>query len=797
MGKDPTTSTSRTASVGKRVRERQQAIARERLTGLTDWAKLIQSPRNAWGVLIAIGFAIACTLVVMWARERPLLTIGRVVDETRLVRVPMSSEDKAATDQAKAVARQRTPRVFIADTAVLDEITGSLENLPRTLASADALDGVDQKIRDLYELTPTSLAAVRNEAIEGKPSEFWVQKVKAFADLLRKRPLVDEQTWQRATQDAGYTDLRLFFAGGTEARVLRSEMLNADDRARRQEAMTILARDAGFSGVLRQLVVARATNDGRPTFRFDEQRTRADQDNLANAVQPVILEVPAGTVIVRRGDVLSPEQFDLYKSEIRSFRQQAAPWAVWLQRVGLAGAAGVVALALGGYVALFCPRVRRSEGRMLGVAILLCGTLLLACLTTAASPNLMAMAATAPSLLAGMILCIAYDRRSALAFGVLHAVLVCLALQQGVTLLATIVAGVGAIVWSLRDLRDRGSLVRTSIVSALIIGAAMAILSLTDRPLSEVTLREIYTDAGLAAAGAVIVGGVTLFVLPSVERLFDITTGMTLIELRDPKHPLLRELQLRAPGTYNHSLTVASIAESAADAIGADSLLTYVGALYHDIGKMNKPDYFVENQSPGVNKHDKLSPAMSLLLIVGHVKDGLELARDFNIPRPLHHFIESHHGTTLVEFFFHRARERALSAARESGEGERDLTTDGDPTFLSEERVEFDEPQVPDEFAFRYPGPKPHSREGAILMVCDAVESATRTLSDPTPARIDALVRSIANKRLMDGQFEDCEITLRDLHLIVESISRSVASIYHARIAYPGPSTRTAEPARA
>ncbi|MDX2117720.1 MAG: HDIG domain-containing protein [Planctomycetota bacterium] len=797
MAKDPTTSTSRTASVGKRVRERQQAIARERLTGLADWGKLIQSPRNAWGVLIAVGFAIACTLVVVWARERPLLVIGRVVDETRLVRVPMASEDKAATDQARSVARQATPRVFVADTAVLEDIAGSLENLPRTLASADALDGVDPKIRELYDLNASSLAAVRNEAIEGKPSEFWTQKVRAFVDALRKRPLVDEQTWQRTTQDAGFSDLKLIYAGNTEARVLRSEMLNADDKARRGEAMFILARDAGFSGPLRQLVVARATNDGRPTFRFDEQRTRADQDAMAAAVRPVILQVPAGSVIVRRGDVLSPEQFELYRSELRAYRQNAEPWSLWLQRVGVAGAAGVIALALGGYVALFCPRVRRSEGRMLGVALLLLGTLMLACVATAASPNLIAIAATAPSLMAGLILCIAYDRRSALAFGVLHAVLVCLALHQGVTLLATIVAGVGAIVWSLRDLRDRGTLVRTSLVSGLIIGAAHAILCLTERPLSEPVLREIYSDAGLAAAGAVIVGGITLFILPSVERLFDITTGMTLIELRDPKHPLLRELQLRAPGTYNHSLTVASIAESAAEAIGADGLLTYVGCLYHDIGKMNKPDYFVENQSPGVNKHDKLSPAMSLLLVVGHVKDGLELARDFNIPRPLHHFIESHHGTTLVEFFFHRARERALSAMRESGGGEGDLSEGGDPALISEERMEFNEPQVPDEFAFRYPGPKPQSREAAILMVCDAVESATRTLSDPTPARIDALVRSIANKRLMDGQFEDCEITLRDLHLIVESVSRSVASIYHARIAYPGPSTRTAEAARA
>ncbi len=240
--------------------------------------------------------------------------------------------------------------------------------------------------------------------------------------------------------------------------------------------------------------------------------------------------------------------------------------------------------------------------------------------------------------------------------------------------------------------------------------------------------------------------------------------GLTLIELRDPKHPLLRELQQRAPGTYNHSLNVASIAEAAADAIGADALLTYVGALYHDVGKMNKPDYFVENQSGGPNRHDKLSPAMSLLVIVGHVKDGLELAREFGLPRTLQHFIEAHHGTTLVEYFYHRARQKAE---------------------LLEEKGE-DQPE-PQEIEYRYPGPKPQTKEVAILMLADAVESATRSMPEPTPGRIEALVHELANKRLMDGQFEECELTLRDLNLIVESIIKTVASIYHARIAYPTP----------
>ena len=293
---------------------------------------------------------------------------------------------------------------------------------------------------------------------------------------------------------------------------------------------------------------------------------------------------------------------------------------------------------------------------------------------------------------------------------------------------------------------------------------ATLVISFIDRPLSEDSLMESITDAALAGAAVILGGGATLFLLPLIERVFGVTTGMTLIELRDPKQPLLRELQLRAPGTYNHSLNVASIVEAAAEAIGADNLLAYVGALYHDVGKMNKPEYFVENQAGGFNRHDKLSPAMSLLVVIGHVKDGMELAREFKLPRNIQHFIESHHGTTLVEFFYHRAKRRADEARGEEG----------------------DESQVPDEFEYRYHGPKPRTREAAILMVADAVESAARAMSDPTPSRIESLVRGIANKRLMDGQFEDCEITLRDLNLICDSVSRTVASMYHGRISYPG-----------
>jgi len=254
------------------------------------------------------------------------------------------------------------------------------------------------------------------------------------------------------------------------------------------------------------------------------------------------------------------------------------------------------------------------------------------------------------------------------------------------------------------------------------------------------------------------VGFLVLGILPSVERIFHITTGMTLAELRDPRRPLLRELQQRAPGTYDHSLQVASIAEAAAESIGADGLLVYVGGLYHDIGKMHKPQYFVENQQGGSNRHDKLSPAMSLLVIIGHVKDGIELAREYKLPRDVIHFIESHHGTTLVEYFYHAARQRAEEA------GDR---------------------ESPQEVEFRYPGPRPQTKEAAILMLSDCVESATRSMSDPTPGQIEGLVHELARKRLLDGQFDHCPLTLAELGTIKEAILARVAAIHHARIAYP------------
>jgi len=250
---------------------------------------------------------------------------------------------------------------------------------------------------------------------------------------------------------------------------------------------------------------------------------------------------------------------------------------------------------------------------------------------------------------------------------------------------------------------------------------------------------------------AVLVSGI----IPLIEAAFRYTTNLKLVELANMNNPLLRELMILAPGTYHHSIIVGNLAEAAAETIGANPLLARVAAYYHDIGKAKKPLYFIENLSGGDNKHDKLTPSMSALILMAHLKDGVEMAREQRLGEALVDIIRQHHGTSLMKFFFERAKQR-------------------------------DEREV-DEHDYRYPGPKPQTREAALIMLADAVEAASRTLTDPTPARIQGMVQKIINNIFIDGQLDECELTLKDLHNIAKSFNRVLGGIFHHRIDYPEP----------
>lgn len=243
-------------------------------------------------------------------------------------------------------------------------------------------------------------------------------------------------------------------------------------------------------------------------------------------------------------------------------------------------------------------------------------------------------------------------------------------------------------------------------------------------------------------------------VLPYLEDTFGITTTFKLLELASPSQPLLRELQLKAPGTYHHSILVGNLAEAAAEAIGADALLVRVGSYYHDIGKTKRPYFFIENQLGMANQHDRISPRLSALVITAHVKEGLEMAREYKLPAILQEFIATHHGTSLVSYFYHQAVQ---------AEGQR---------------------QVQEEH-FRYPGPRPRTRETGIVMLADGVEAACRSLKTPTPEQIEAMVRKIVDKRLADGELSEAPLTLREIEKVSAAFIRILTGLFHHRIEYP------------
>jgi putative nucleotidyltransferase with HDIG domain len=381
-----------------------------------------------------------------------------------------------------------------------------------------------------------------------------------------------------------------------------------------------------------------------------------------------------------------------------------------------------------------------------------------------------------PLLLFGMTAAIAYEKELALLLSASIALILSFALDQGLAQFVILVSSVAAAILLLRRIRSRTKLIYVGAFTGLVVllttigvgtlagqafGATTTALSWTSKHLG--TYHDLFFVTLLLGACwtgfcSVLAGVLMTGLLPFVERVFDVQTDISLLELGDVQHPLLQELVRRAPGTYNHSINVASIAETAADAIGANGLLVRVGAYFHDIGKMLKPSYFVENQGPEGNRHETLQPAMSTLVIIAHVKDGADLARQHRLPQSILDFIEQHHGTTLVEYFYRREAQR--------------LKDDPDAGEL-------------DETTFRYPGPKPQTKESGVLMLADVVESASRALIDPTPARIESLGHDLAMRRLLDGQFDECGLTLSELRTIEDSLVKSLTAVYHGRVKYP------------
>ena len=425
----------------------------------------------------------------------------------------------------------------------------------------------------------------------------------------------------------------------------------------------------------------------------------------------------------------------------------------------------LICLAIAFYIHHYQKKIIKNHARALALVGLF--VLLLAATKLGALLFKHTSGATGSAVTAAIILTIAYNQRFAIGMITFYCLLGCFATGTieeyqltDINLFLTMFAGAVTCCFSLREIRTRMKLLKVSALAATVVFiTALALGLLADKS----NPAYVFKNAGYHAGITFLIGLLIQSLLPLIEKVFHIATSMTLLDYSDANQPLLKKLAMEAPGTFSHSLLIGSIAEAAAEAIGRNGLLCRVGAYYHDIGKINKASYFIENEIGLESRHKELSPTMSQLIIVGHVKDGIEMAKEYSLPNVLRQFIETHHGTTLIEHFYHEAKK--LKTKNSKGKT-------------------IDEPS---ESEFRYPGPKPRTKEAAIVMLADTIEGAVRSLPEVTPTKVEGVVHTMSMRRLQDGQFDECDLSLRELSQIEASISKTLAAHHHGRIAYPKP----------
>jgi putative nucleotidyltransferase with HDIG domain len=498
----------------------------------------------------------------------------------------------------------------------------------------------------------------------------------------------------------------------------------------------------------------------RPNLTYDAAQTEARRADAARSVESTFVRIPRGKVIVRRGDEITVRTAQW----IAAARASASDPSSWVKVTGILILQILAAAAF--WIDARRQRRRKRE-RSTGVvygSVLATGILFAIiirggfALAQALSPSLEGASGAVnyaiPFAAGPIVVGLVAGLGPALLVALVHAVGAGVLMGLSFPFALFSVVGSLAGVYGLGKLQARSVLLAMGgIVAAGNLVAISAIHFLNAGPWG----MSFFYDALGGVGGALVVAMVVGLFLPVFEHLFSVVTDIRLLELSNQNLPLLRTLALEAPGSYQHSLMLGHLAEAAAEAIGADSLLARVSGYYHDIGKTKMPDYFIENQPKGFNRHDRLEPSMSALIIAAHVKEGVEMARKARLPEPIVTAIREHHGTKLIRYFYQKALTRSDPAQGEVRETE-----------------------------YRYPGPKPSTRILGILMIADAVEAASRTLIEPTPGKIRSMIQTIVDDCLRDGQFDDCDLTMRDLSIIVESLEHTVATVFHHRIDYPG-----------
>ena len=748
---------------------------------------------NRWILagLIAVLAAIILSPNLRLLRVR--YQVGEVADRNIKSPADLLLEDRPATEKKRAEAEELVSAVFDYDAGLKDRSVEKVRKMmqtgrknlasrsrlkDRTLAEAQMKKELEEALglplpeEEIRVLTASRFSGQREQKLVG-----------LVAGVLSERIVPDREAilkeWDRGImiRTINWPAPKVSETGELVRATLPPEIMLSGDEITQvidlAEARAVLAQKARevwarLPGPEAEVLKGLAIRLISPNLTFNQAETDARRSTAREEVKPVLFKIKSGEMIIREGEVVREDHL----LKLRAIREEQS-YANFVQV-----ALGIFGLSLALVVFLFRFGKRNVKKFNVGfpdlvfLAVVLLSTLLaerlyLGLVNAGQWPAFLPRSAFGfglPVAAAIILVRMLINSETALIFAFILAPLAGTLFSDN--LFFTIYFLIGGILGSdeVRHCEQRIKVVRAGVwVGFANVAMVLVYRLLRGDILGVGVLSESLFGFGGGLAGAILVTGI----LPLVEYAFGYTTDIKLLELSNLEHPLLKELVVQAPATYHHSVVIGSMVEEGAKAIGANPLLARVAAYYHDVGKISKAAYFIENQKGGDNPHNRLTPRLSALILISHVKEGISLGRTHRIPYPILEIVAQHHGTSLIKYFY----DKALALANP------------------------EHPEV-EEKDYRYPGPRPQSREGGLVLLADAVEAASRTVTDPTPARLQGMVQKIINGIFSDGQLDNCMLTLRDLNEIAKSFNRVLVGIYHQRIDYPEPAVKGAPSAR-
>ncbi len=772
---------SRTA----RVTRKQDSERRIPIMSEAPTAKTSKYELTKWMLIIFMSFLFAVLLYPGLLSKPKQYKLGDIAERDIKATHDFLIEDTALTEKNRVKAMREAPPVYDFDPSgsdAIERLRTAFAEARRSLESPEADQSSPQQIKSSESASPPSASPEPGFSIDRFSELLGLKIDSAVFDLLKKSgfPQEVENLTIKLIGPVLHRGIVLnkpsLLSRASHGIVIHNILTDKELKIKEVDRFIDLdqAKNLIFQDwekidspllppELKRVSLTLALSLLSPNVTFNKRETELRKEAARKAVKPVYFKVKKGEMIVREGEPIRQEHLLKLAEEYKYLNKDKFLGHIPAMAV-------LIAFLLFSFYLVTTPMTQRRPAKkrdLVFQALILAVFFLLAIAANFIASEVSrgfpflttrALIFAIPIASGPMLISLFQGLRIAAGFSVILSVLTALVLGGKVEFFVYFLIGSLIAAHGMKDCRERGQFIKTG----LKVGLANIVLALAIETLHGF----FYTVEPLLASATAFFGGILVAVIttgsvPLVEMAFGYTTDIKLLELASLDQPPLRELMVQAPGTYHHSVIVSQMVEASAEAVGANPLLAKVAAYYHDIGKMKKPLYFIENQINGQNKHEKLAPSMSSLILISHVKDGVELATKYKLGQPIIDIIRQHHGTSLITFFYEKAKEQAENRSDKSAP-------------IKEED-------------FRYPGPKPQTKEAGLVMLADAVQAASKTLVDPTPARIQGLVQKIINRIFSDGQLDECELTLKDLHQIAKSFNKTLSGIFHQRIEYPEP----------